>query len=195
MKNRDKKCKECTLPVYARDMCRRHYKSWNAKKNNYYKRRWKKVKNNPILIEKKRESDKMYRDKKKNDVDTERKKDDNALINQDWQKYAKQWSVRVGYFKRQAKISQKNYHENRLKAFEKYGGCRCSSCGVEDERVLTFDHINNDGAQHRKEINQLNMVSWIVKNNYPPIFQILCRNCNWIKELERQSADFNKRNS
>ena len=63
-------------------------------------------------------------------------------------------------------------------------GTVCACCGEEDIRFLTVDHINNDGAAHRKSLTGTNKAAghniyrWLRQNNYPPGFQILCMNCN-----------------
>jgi len=63
--------------------------------------------------------------------------------------------------------------------------CKCNICGETDIRQLTIDHINNDGAEHRKITGGSgnSMYEWIVKNNYPnnPPLQVLCINCNMAK--------------
>jgi hypothetical protein len=76
-----------------------------------------------------------------------------------------------------------NYIKNRDKVFNAYGGYKCCICGEDRKICLTIDHINNNGAEHRKKIgkNSKQLIGWIIRNNYPPLFQILCRNCNWIK--------------
>lgn len=62
-----------------------------------------------------------------------------------------------------------------------YGG-KCQCCEIDDLIYLTIDHINNDGAKHRKETTDL--YHWLKKNNYPENnFQILCFNCNMGKYL------------
>jgi len=191
MKNRDKKCTQCDLPVYARDLCRRHYKHINAKENNTSERRWNRIKNDPTLLAKKRLSNSKYRIKKKLGIDTTRKTDDNSLVNRDWQKYASLWTRKTNFLSRKSRDTQVGYHECRMKSLIHYsnGSPKCANCGVEDERVLTFDHLNNDGKKHRKEVG-LSMVYWMVKNNFPPIFQVLCQNCNWLKELEVRTKKF-----
>ena len=40
-------------------------------------------------------------------------------------------------------------HKLRADAIEAYGS-KCSCCGESESRFLTFDHINNDGAEHRR---------------------------------------------
>ena len=67
----------------------------------------------------------------------------------------------------------------KLNIIEKYGG-KCSCCGESDYRFLCIDHKNNDGYEHRKKVRGgENMYRFILKNNYPENFQILCFNCNF----------------
>ena len=74
----------------------------------------------------------------------------------------------------------------RLKhaAISYYGG-KCACCKLDDFPFLTIDHINNDGAVHRKAnkiIGRL-IYNWLKKNNYPAGFQVLCFNCNSAKSI------------
>ena len=66
-----------------------------------------------------------------------------------------------------------------------YGGYICNCCGETEPLFLTIDHVNNDGANHRRELSKDGKAGdsqavyrWIEKNNYPIGFQILCHNCN-----------------
>lgn len=55
---------------------------------------------------------------------------------------------------------------------------KCACCGETIIDFLTIDHINEDGAKHRnKGIRRI--ANWLIKNNYPEGFQVLCWNCNW----------------
>lgn len=56
--------------------------------------------------------------------------------------------------------------------------CRC--CGNSYLPHLSIDHINGRGAEHRKQIGH-KLVSWLIANDFPPGFQILCNNCNMAK--------------
>jgi hypothetical protein len=73
----------------------------------------------------------------------------------------------------------------REKIFAHYGD-RCTCCGETQKEFLSLDHINNDGAKHRRELgistggNRFYL--WVVRNNYPPGLQVLCYNCNLSKE-------------
>ena len=62
----------------------------------------------------------------------------------------------------------------------------CRWCGQGDVDVLCIDHINDDGAHHRKNIGTDTLTAWIIKNDYPPGFQVLCANCNLKKEVMRR---------
>jgi hypothetical protein len=57
-------------------------------------------------------------------------------------------------------------------------GRECACCGESEPMFLTVDHVNNDGNEHRREVVPSQLTTWIVKNNFPPGFQILCWNCN-----------------
>lgn len=71
----------------------------------------------------------------------------------------------------------------KLKVLDAYGGCKCAVCGIEDVEVLCIDHIDNGGAKHRKEMVGKRMYEYLIANNFPKGFQVLCRNCNWKKLL------------
>lgn len=75
----------------------------------------------------------------------------------------------------------KRYQVYKLAAFLAYSKTdppTCVCCG--HGRVLTIDHLGNNGAEHRLKIgNGANtLYSWLRKNNYPPGFRTLCFNCN-----------------
>ncbi len=68
--------------------------------------------------------------------------------------------------------------------FNAYGN-KCVCCGETEPKFLQLDHVNNDGAAHRKEMKHSGsfVYSYAKKHNYPDIFQLLCANCNWAKGL------------
>ena len=79
-----------------------------------------------------------------------------------------------------AKILQKyRYLKIKKEAINKYGG-KCNNCNINDLDVLTIDHINNNGNQHRKE-NNINIYMWLKNNSYPDGYTTLCFNCNCSK--------------
>ena len=75
-------------------------------------------------------------------------------------------------------VSQKYRDRKKSKVFAGYGGA-CVCCGNTNKRLLQLDHVNNDGAQHRKEVDI--MLNWAYKNDCPDSLQLLCANCHHIK--------------
>lgn len=69
--------------------------------------------------------------------------------------------------------------EAKKQTFNHYGW-KCICCGEIEVAFLTIDHINNDGAEHRRKVGP-HLYEWLVRNNFPESFQTLCRNCNWAK--------------
>ena len=70
----------------------------------------------------------------------------------------------------------------KLQTIKQYGGA-CACCGERTLRFLTIDHINNDGAAHKRAINRAPMYRWLRRHNFPDGFQVLCFNCNCAKGL------------
>jgi hypothetical protein len=79
---------------------------------------------------------------------------------------------------------------NRRKKIEviiHYGGDppKCACCGETIFEFLTIDHINGGGLKHRQLIKRYNIYNWLVKNNFPEGYQVLCFNCNCGKEINK----------
>lgn len=58
---------------------------------------------------------------------------------------------------------------------------QCQCCGEFHIQFLAIDHVNNDGASHRREIGLkggTSFYSWLIKNKLPDGFRVLCHNCN-----------------
>lgn len=94
------------------------------------------------------------------------------------------WYINRG---KQKKIKERQ--ELKLKIFDHYGN-KCNCCGEDIFEFLTIDHINNDGADHRRKLtgdkirNGSSFVyKWIVQNNFPSSVQLLCWNCNCGKRM------------
>jgi len=64
----------------------------------------------------------------------------------------------------------------------------CQKCKFTNIKALSIDHINGDGAKHRKEIKTGNFYQWLKKNDYPEGFQVLCMNCQWIKRADNNEC-------
>lgn len=71
--------------------------------------------------------------------------------------------------------SKRAMHMRRVRALMLLGG-KCEICGINDMRVLEFDHIKGNGRTERAAQPQLNQVF-----ERPQDFQILCANHHTIK--------------
>lgn len=101
------------------------------------------------------------------------------------------------YYKNHARIrAQHKGRWERIKdeAFKKYGGYKCNCCGEMEKLFLTLDHINGGGTKHRKETKGGGqwVYRWILKNDFPPGFQVLCMNCNFGKGQNFRKNGINK---
>jgi hypothetical protein len=70
----------------------------------------------------------------------------------------------------------------RKLCIEKYGS-RCVCCGESTYEFLAFDHKNGGGSKHRRETGLwgASFVRWLIANNFPEEYQLLCHNCNQAK--------------
>ena len=70
------------------------------------------------------------------------------------------------------------YRRMRAVAIEVYGG-KCVQCGATDD--LEFDHVNNDGHEHRKHEDNRTMLRRIYNSGKPISdyeLQLLCKPCH-----------------
>jgi hypothetical protein len=71
---------------------------------------------------------------------------------------------------------------HRKKAVMDHYGGKCVCCGEMAIEFLSIDHVNNDGAEHRKTVlGQGRIYPWLVQQGFPSGFQVLCMNCNTAK--------------
>ena len=91
------------------------------------------------------------------------------------------------YQKNKEKIyeQKKKYRqENKKVVYNHYsnGVIQCACCGEKEIDFLSLDHIYSNGGKHRKKLGgSFSVLKWAIKNNFPPIFQLLCMNCNFSK--------------
>lgn len=74
----------------------------------------------------------------------------------------------------------------KTEAMDHYGGQQCSICPENRIGTLTIDHINGNGAEHRRMSgcsSGKKFYCWLKRNNYPTGFRILCANCNWREKI------------
>lgn len=53
---------------------------------------------------------------------------------------------------------------------------QCECCLENKIEFLALDHIYGGGNKHKKEVRHV--FSWAKRNGYPPMFRVLCHNCN-----------------
>ena len=76
---------------------------------------------------------------------------------------------------------QRNYSKKkRLLCLIHYGGnppkCACPNCNESHIEFLTIDH---NGIKPDEEYRSGdNLYGWLIKNNFPEGFRVLCMNCN-----------------
>jgi len=77
-------------------------------------------------------------------------------------------------------VMRYRYEASKIKVLAHYGN-RCACCGENEPLFLTIDHVDNDGHLFRKGnggSRHNNVYQWLVWNNFPSGFQVLCLNCN-----------------
>jgi hypothetical protein len=80
------------------------------------------------------------------------------------------------------KIERRYRDKFRDQVLDHYGReCACAGCGATGN--LQIDHVNGNGRAHRLELFGRNseshlMYRWLIKQGFPPGFQVLCQPCN-----------------
>lgn len=85
--------------------------------------------------------------------------------------------------KENQKKARENRQRNRKIVLGHYsnGTFKCYCCGESQYMFLSVDHLENNGAEHRKQIGSSQLYNWLIKNNFPPGFGVMCYNCNIVK--------------
>lgn len=91
--------------------------------------------------------------------------------------YARQW--RANNTEQWHRIKARSRCSQIITAQEVLGS-QCAMCGETDPAVLEFDHVQNDGKQHREEIRRMPIVDWVLENQEEAArrLQLLCANCH-----------------
>lgn len=84
------------------------------------------------------------------------------------------------------KYQKLDCQKKRLIVLTHYGGTppKCACCGETELDFLTIDHINGGGNKHRRQlfghaVGGYHFYYWLIKNNFPEGYRVLCWNCNW----------------
>jgi hypothetical protein len=119
--------------------------------------------------------------------------------------YSRQW--KLNNKERARAIQRRSDRNTRLEVLQHYSELEVPECKCCKEQMFEFlqiDHINNDGANHRRELNMTQgdptqmdkegrkssmggtgFIYWLKKNGFPEGFQVLCANCNLGKRVNQ----------
>jgi len=92
-----------------------------------------------------------------------------------------------------------NQRRLRLRCLNYLGGAVCVMCGFSDIRALVIDHINNDGNKERygflakRGRQYFAYICRMPQEEARQRYQVLCANCNMIKESNVRLAKANER--
>jgi hypothetical protein len=88
---------------------------------------------------------------------------------------------RVAWGKKTSATRRARYYRLKEAVYQAYGG-GCTCCGETEPLFLSVDHVHGNGYDHRlmgKNCRGDMLYKWIIDNNFPADFQLLCMNCNW----------------
>ena len=196
---------DCESYYYARGLCRKHYRQLLGKEGGYIKS-YEKLKNNPEYKEKKSLSDKKYREKLRNSGKLSKKQHEYYMRNISDPERLKKRRERDKIYREKTKESRKEImaafqrryrDELKEKVLRHYSSneLKCAECGIDVYPLLSIDHINNDGAEHKRSLSHGGRASSsrvyadLVKRGFPEGYQVLCFNCNYMKEFIRRCGE------
>jgi len=82
------------------------------------------------------------------------------------------------------------FQDARVKAMKHLNPeLKCEKCGIDNFRVLTIDHKNNDGCLERQEKTSYRIyreIEEMPRDEARKSYQALCRNCNWLRRYEQE---------
>lgn len=88
------------------------------------------------------------------------------------------------YYSRSKSAHTKSARKQKAKLYELFFfhyGRACLCCGESDKRFLSIEHLNNDGAAHRRLLNGRSpdhIIRDLRKREWPSGYATLCFNCN-----------------
>jgi len=142
---------------------------------------------------------KKYRQKNRKKIneyhrsDYQKNKNEIQKRHQIWfQKNKNKWKKYQQKYNKENKIKNnrraKKYQEkNKIEAMSHYskGTLQCKHCHIKGLEFLNIDHI------HGRKTNDSYLS--LIKRNFPPGLQVLCFNCNLIKEIKRKEKNWSQK--
>jgi hypothetical protein len=74
----------------------------------------------------------------------------------------------------------KHYCSDKIKCADPYH----EGCNINDVDVLSISCIDGDKSRPRFS-NNIKLLKKLKKENYPAGYQVLCENCQWIKQAKQ----------
>jgi hypothetical protein len=101
-------------------------------------------------------------------------------------KRREKYRLNIEGFRDKTLVRQKKNNERiKIEVLKHYGGepPKCACCGESNLPFLVIDHVYGGGNKQRKIIRggTRGLYFWLIRNNFPDGFQVLCRNCNGAK--------------
>ena len=150
-------------------------------------------------------STEAYRKRKREWARTPKEREKRRLYMAEWRnrnrekynEWARNYHKNNGHKWRKRAVTYNRAYNARIKeevlthyGKEKTLTCNWPGCLVSDVDMLTIDHIENNGAQHRREMGRggVALYCYLKQNNYPVGYQTLCANHQFKKEMLRKRA-------
>ena len=145
-------------------------------KQREYQRRYYERHREAILV-KRREYSRQYRAKNREQMNARARERDSHRREKNRARSAAWRQKNADRYKESLKRSAR---ENRLLCLKHYGGDppRCACCGEHRVRFLHIDHIGGGGAQHLQSLRSHSISQWLIAEQMPNGFRVLCANCN-----------------
>lgn len=84
----------------------------------------------------------------------------------------------VSHLTRKNAMKRQQYERLRDAVYAGYGN-RCQCCSEDERAFFTIDHVNGGGtAERRGNTDRFGMFRTIIRDGFPPKYQLLCFNCN-----------------
>lgn len=92
------------------------------------------------------------------------------------------------YRERKIVCGRKWRHDLKVDILTHYGGgkCACVKCGSDTLASLSIGDVDkaSKAARLKLGLGGHSFYGWLKKNNYPPGYQTLCMNCQFVKRVE-----------
>lgn len=104
-------------------------------------------------------------------------KNNREKINAIVRRYRERQMLRPEYREQQAANNRASYKRLRQRLFDAYGNA-CACCRETEQAFFELDHVNGGGNKEYRTVGEVQLYRKVIKSGFPPIYRILCANCN-----------------